>query len=107
MAASTRCTYQTGTAAFTRFCHKRGIPLLPTSALTLKYFCTHLSKTVSYQTIKVYLATIGLLHLEQGIEDPTKDTTLLTYLCIGIRCSGRSTNKTRLPITIPLLRVIK
>ena len=107
MAASTRRTYQAGTAAFTRFCHKHGIPPLPASELTLRYFCTHLSKSVSYQTIKVYLAAIRLLHLEHGFEDPTRDTPLLTYLCIGIRRSGRSTNTTRLPITIPLLRVIK
>ena len=107
MAASTRRAYRTGTSAFAKFCHKRGIPLLPASELTLRYFCAHLSKTVSYQTIKVYLAGIRLLHLEQGFKDPTRDTSLLSYLCIGIRRSGRSTNKARLPITIPLLRVIK
>jgi len=67
----------------------------------------HSSKPFTNQTIKVYLAAIQLLHLEQGFEDPTRDTPLLTYLCIGIRHTGRSTNMARLPITIPLLRVIK
>ncbi len=56
-------------AAFRAFCRKRRIPA---SELTLRYFCAHLSKRVTYQTIKVYLAGIRLLHLE----DPTLPATL-------------------------------
>lgn len=89
------------------FCRKRGIPLLPASELTLRYFCTHLSKKVSYQTIKVYLAGIRLLHLEHGLLDPTRDAPLLTYLCTGIRRSSKKKTRSRLPITIPLLHTIK
>ena len=107
VAPSTRRTYNAGTSAFSEFCGKRGIPLLPASELTLRYFCTYLSKRVSYRTIKVYLAGIRLLHLEHGFEDPTRDAPLLTYLCIGIRRSNRKPTKTRLPITISLLHTIK
>ena len=91
----------------TSFCSEQGIPLLPASELTLRYFCTYLSKKVSYQTIKVYLAGIRLLHLEHGLADPTRDAPLLTYLCTGIRRSCSKKARTRQPITIPLLHSIK
>ncbi len=78
-------------------------PLRPASELTLRYFCAHLSKKVSHQTIKVYHAGISLLHLEHGLKDPTKDTPLLSYLCTGIQRSSRKKTRTRLPIIIPLL----
>ena len=66
-----------------------------------------LCEMVSYPTIKVYLAGIRLLHIEHGYEDPTKDVPLLTYLCTGIRHSGKKNSRTRLPITISHLHAIK
>ena len=107
VAASTRRTYRAGTSAYLAFCKEQGNPLLPASELTLRYFCTYLSKTVSYQTIKVYLAGIRPLHIEHGYEDPTKDAPLLSYLCTGIRRSERKSSKSRLPLTISHLHAIK
>ena len=107
MATSTRRTYQTGVTAYYSFCAKYGIPSLPASETTLRYFCTHLSSSVSYQTIMVYLAGVRLLHLEHGFPDPTKAAPLLHYLCTAIRRSGMTTSKKRQPITLPLLKTIK
>ena len=107
MATSTRRTYRSGISAFRTFCRERGIPLLPASELTLRYFCAHLSQSVTYATIKVYLAGIRLLHLEHGFTDPMKDRPLLDYLCSGIRRSGKSNSRSRLPITVAHLHTIK
>ena len=106
MATSTRRTYQTGVTAYYSFCAKYGIPSLPASETSLRYFCTHLSSSVSYQTIMVYLAGVRLLHLDHGFPDPSKAAPLLHYLCTAIRRSGMTTSKKRQPITLPLLKTI-
>ena len=41
-------------------------PLLPSSEAALIHFTTHLSNTVSYGTIKFYLAAVKNLHTEFG-----------------------------------------
>ena len=107
VATSTRRTYRSGISAFRTFCRERGIPLLPASELTLRYFCAHLSQSVTYATIKVYLAGIRLLHIEHGFTDPMKDKPLLDYLCSRIRRSGKSSSRSSLPITVFHLRTIK
>ncbi|CAH3161837.1 unnamed protein product, partial [Porites lobata] len=71
IASSTRRTYSSGERHFIRFClfHKLispQTPFLPTSESTLIHFVTHLSNTVSYGTIKVYLAAVKNLHVEFG-----------------------------------------
>lgn len=107
MAASTRRTYQAGVTAYCTFCRKYNLAPLPASQTTLRYFCAQMSSSVSYQTIKVYLAGLRLFHIEHGLPDPTRDTPLLHYLCTGIRrCDAHKTRR-RHPITLPLLRTIK
>ncbi len=96
-----------GVSAYLRFCKCQHIPPLPASELTLRYFCAHISKRLSSQTIKVYLAGIRLYHLEHGYSDPTTDTPLLSYLCTGIRRSLRKKARTRSPITFSNLRALK
>ena len=107
VAPSTRRTYKAGVAAFLSFCQQRRIAPLPASELTLRYFCTHLSSSLSAQTIKVYLAAIRLLHIENSLQDPTKDKPLLHYLCIGIKRSKCEAPGKRSPVTLDLLRTIK
>ena len=85
VAASTRRTYQAGVRSYLTFCTGYGINPLPASELTLRYFCTELSATVSHATLKVYLAGVRLLHIEQFFPDPLRDVPLLHYLCTGIR----------------------
>ena len=87
VAASTRRTYQAGINYYLIFCHNCGIKPLPASELTLRYFCTELSYSVSHNTIRVYLAGIHLFHIENYLLDPTTEAPLLHYLCIDIRRS--------------------
>ena len=106
VASSTRRTYQTGLRAFQQFCYQYSIPVIPASPLTLRYFCCSIAHKVSHKTIKVYLAGIRLEHIERGFQDPTNDE-LLRLLCKGIKRSHGTNRRTRLPITINILRTLK
>ena len=106
VAPSTRCTYQSGIKAFITFCARFNISPLPTSSLTLQYFCAEISQTISYKTLKVYLAAIRLLHIEHDLPDPTDDS-LLELVCRGIHRQQGDNPRPRLPITINHLRTLK
>ena len=106
MAPSIRRTYQAGVTRFKDFCRLYSLPPLPTSPLTLRYFCAYLSTSVTHSIIKLYLSAIRLYHVEHGHTDPTQDT-LLQYVVKGIKCSQSTTTRPRLPITIVILRALK
>ena len=106
VALSTRRTYRAGVRSYQQFCNQFNIQQFHATSLTLRYFCTSIAQRVSYKTIKVYLAGIRLEHLERELHDPTDDK-LLQRLCTGIKHSQGTTSRTRLPITIDLLRSIK
>ena len=106
VAQSTRRTYQSGLNAYFSFCTRFNIITVPASSLTLQYFCVDKSHLVSYKTLKVYLAAIRLMHIENGFPDPTTDESL-HLVCRGIRCQQSGSECTRLPITINLLRTLK
>ena len=76
VAESTRRTYQSGLVAYTSF------NPLPATSLTEK------SQSISYQTLKVYLVAICLMHIEHGLPDPTVDQTFL--VCRGMRNHHKS-----------------
>ena len=103
VAESTHRTYQSGLIAYTSFCFRFNINPLPATSLTLQYFCADKSQSISYQTLKVYLAAIRLMHIEP---DPTMDQTLL-LVCRGIRRHQKVTERRGLPITIDILKSLK
>ena len=103
---TTRHTYQTGVKAPKQFCKTFNIVPFLMSALTLHYFCYSLAQRVSHNTIKVYLAGIPLEHIERSLPDPTQDE-LLRLLCTGIKRSLANKRRTRLPITISILCLLK
>ena len=104
VAPSTHRTYRAGIRSYQQFCNQFNIQQFPATSLTLRYFCTSIAQRVFYKTIKVYLAGIRLEHLERGLHDPT-DNKLLQLT--GIKRSQGTTSRTRLPITIDLLRSLK
>ena len=106
IASYTRRTYQSGLNAYFSFCARFKISPAPASPLTLQYFCVDASQHVSYKTLKIYLAGIRLMHIEQGLPDPTDDN-LLHLVCRGIRRQQGDHQRPRLPITINLLQVLK
>ena len=98
VAASTRCTYQSGIKIYLDLSTEYKISPLPASETILRYFCAHLSASTFYPTIKVYLAGIRLLHIDNGFADPTKEAPLLHYLYTAIRHSQTTPPKKRQPI---------
>ena len=75
-AESTHRSYRSGLMAYMSFCTHFNITLLPATSLTLQYFCADKSQSISHKTLKVYLTAIRLMHIEQGLPDPTMDQTL-------------------------------
>ena len=74
-----------------------------------KVFRAHISQTVTYPTIRVYLSAIRLVHIENQLSDPLSDTPLLLdhYLCQAVRRSQPSGHPSRLPILPRHLKAIK
>lgn len=108
IAASTRRTYSSGERQFIRFCllHKLVYsqnPLLPTNESILIHFVTHLSNTVSYGTIKVYLAAVNNLHAEFGCPLDFTAMPLLYKTLRGIKSSLGIKQRARYPITVSVL----
>ena len=106
VAPSTRQTYNSGINSYLNFCTRFNIQPYPASSLTLQFFCTDLSRHISYKSIKVYLAGIRLAHLELGHSDPKVDESLRLVIR-GIRRMQGDSCRQRLPITIDLLRTLK
>ena len=78
-------------------------PLLPTSESILIHFVTYLSKSVSYGTIKVYLAAVKNLHTEFGCSLELTSMSLLYKTLRGIKsCLGVS-KRARYSIIISVL----
>ena len=111
IATSTRRTYSSGERHFIRFClfHKLispQNPFLPANESTLIHFITHLSNTVSYSTIKVYLAAVKNLHGEFGCTLDLTSMPLLYKTLRGIKSHLGLSKRVRYPITISILHNI-
>jgi len=92
--------------AYLSFCSHFDISPIPATTLTLQYFCANRSQYVSYKTLKVYLAAICLMHIEEGLADPTTDESL-HLVCQGIRRQQDTPERKQLPITINVLKILK
>ena len=111
IATSTRRTYSSGERQFIRFCLSYKLispqnPFLPAHESTLIHFVTHLSNTVSYGTIKVYLAAVRNLHLEFGCPLDFASMPFLYKTLRGIKSSLGISKRARYPITISILSEI-
>ena len=67
------------------------------------HFATHLSNTVSYGTIKVYLAAVKNLHTEFGFPLDFTSMPLLYKMLRGIKCLQSIPKRTGYPITTTVL----
>ncbi len=98
VALSTRRMYNSGTAQYIAFCWQFHIQPYPASPTTLQFFTTHLARSVSYRTIKIYLAGIRLRHIELGYPDPAA-APIPKYFVSGIKHVHEAHQRERLPIT--------
>ena len=106
--APTTCrTYAAGIKRFLQFCSATGLsPPPPIPSHTLQLFAAYLANTVSYKTIKVYLAGLRHWHILKGLPEPTPDP-LLEYTVRGIRRQQGENPRRRLPITTATLKYLK
>ena len=81
-------------------------PLLPVSELTLIYLASHLAKTVSYDTVKLYLVAVQDLHRELNFPLHINKMHRLQKVLTGIKRLAPSTKRDRFPITTQILSAI-
>ncbi|XP_020607314.1 uncharacterized protein LOC110045991 [Orbicella faveolata] len=81
-------------------------PLLPASEMTLIYFASHLAKTVSYDTVKLYLVAVQDLHRECNLPLHINKMHRLQKVLTGIKRLAPLTRRDRFPITTQILTAI-
>ena len=74
---------------------------------TLRFFAAYLADQVSIKTIKLYLAGIRFVHIENSLPDPFQEAPLLHLLLRGIKRTVGLSSRQRLPITMTLPQQIK
>ena len=72
-AVSTKATYRSQLRAYLTFCIHDGYQPPPDSATALSRYAAFLARFLSVASIAAYLNTVRLLHLEHGLENPTKN----------------------------------
>ena len=107
IADSTRRSYQAGIRRYSTFCASRGWRSFPATETTLRFFAAYLADSVSFKTIKLYMAGIRFAHTENSLPDPFQEAPLLHLLLRGIKRTVGLTSRQRLPVTMTLLRQIK
>ena len=80
---------------------------LPASEWTLMLFTTHLSQTIKASSIKVYLAGVRSLHIENGFANPLSNCLRLERVLRGIKRSQGISTRERLPVTLTVLSRIR
>ena len=106
IAPTTRRTYTTGERKFTQFCALQRWTSMPATDTMPSCVAAHLTQSVQPQTIHVYMAAVRNMHLEAGFRDPTMNALLPPRVMQGIKrtATDPAIQRTRLPITIDLLR---
>ena len=111
LAASTRRVYSTGIKKFNQFCNQYSMSPFPSNEALLCKFVAFLA--VCCNTIKVYLAAVRQLNIQQGHAPPDiSQMPRLHQVLRGIKvvsgsAQAASKRPERLPITPSILRAIK
>ncbi|XP_078363286.1 uncharacterized protein LOC144647358 [Oculina patagonica] len=106
-ASSTKTTYKSQLRAYLIFCVYYGYKPLPASTVTLSRYAAFLARSLSVSSIPAYLNIVRILHLEHGLEDPTKNNFHLATTLRGIRRSKGHTVTQKKPMTPDMLLAIK
>ena len=88
-ATSTKATYKSQLRTYLTFCVLLWVPATSSFCITLSSYAAFLARSLSASSIPAYLNIIRILHLEHGLEDPTKNNFHLATTLRGIRrCSA-------------------
>ena len=108
IANSSRHTYNHGQYCFASFCSNHNIKPYPLSQHTLCFFAAFLARSLSYATIRTYLAALHLKNIELGYYTDFTPMQNLHMLLRGIRrVKSTSTRPSRLPITMHIMKILK
>ena len=104
---SSRRTYQRAWTVYAKFAEQFSLSdtlSLPLSVNSVALFIAHLSaKRLARATISTYISAISYVHKLKGYADPTKVFLILKLLAA---IKSRSRPDIRLPITLPVLRLL-
>ena len=104
LAPSTHAAYNQGELRYRNFCRLCQWNPLPATDFMLASFAAHIASSVRPTTVANYMAAVRNLHLECGMQDPTKEAMLLPRVLRGIkRAHGLTPVCTRLPLTGSLI----
>ena len=108
LANSTMAAYNSAYRSYQLFCIRFSLPLFPLDESILQRYVAYLCKSVSYQTIKVYLAGIQYHSHMSGSKISITSMMRLYYLLRGVRRTQGSayTRNRRQPITTHHLHII-
>lgn len=107
LAPSTRRTYCSAQRKFIAFAKEVGANSpCPANEDTLCWFASSLAKSMQHKSIKVYLAAVRSLHIDQGYPDPLANCLKLAKILRGIKRLSSPSQHQRLPITDVLMHKI-
>ncbi len=108
IANSSRRTYEQGQSSFNSFCFNLRICPYPLTQHNLCLFTTYLARTLSYSTIRTYLAAVRFRNIELGFYSNFEPMQNLQMLLRGIkRVKGISSKPNRLPVTLNIMKILK
>ena len=93
--------------SYLSFCAYCGYQPLPAAGSTLNRYPAFLARSLSASSIQAYLNAIRILHLEHGLNDPTKNNFHLATTLRGIRRTKGLTVSQKKPITPQILLALK
>ena len=112
IAKTTRKTYDSAQRKFLEFCHwsqclnANGSPL-PASEWTFMLFTTNLWQTIKASSIKVCLAVVRSLHIENSFANPLSNCLWLERVIRGIKRSQDISTREWLPVMLTVLSWIQ
>ena len=111
LAPATQRCYSAGQQRYIQFCTQANLTQIPTSESTLSLFVAYLARTgLAHSTIKVYLSSIGNLHLSCSQHHVYRRalTPRLEQILQGIKREQASTRpvRIRLPVTVDIMHSI-
>jgi len=104
---STKKSYRTHHNSYVRFCKSLGVSLVPATSDSLCMYAAYLAQFLLPQSVYIYIHYVGLLHKESRLPNPLSDDWVLSSVLKGIRRTYGVPPRSRLPMTLDILRSIR
>lgn len=105
-ADSTAKTYSVHISSYLDFCNTLNIKPVPISQSDLGRYIAHLSRRLSFCSIRQYLNAVRIMHLEGGEKNPLENNWYINSILKGVKRVKGDVTKQKLPITLDILKGI-